>query len=191
MKNALRSEMKLKREALGIERRNIMSKSISRKFRDLDEYWDFKTALVYISFDSEVETWDLIADLLDDKKRVAVPVLAQDKCEIFAVEIKKFEPEKMQKNRFGILEPKNKNNVIALEDIQMVIAPGLAFDESGARIGFGRGCYDKFLEVLPKGVPVVALAFDFQVMPAGKIPKEGHDKEVDAVITEMRVIRCK
>jgi len=190
MKNALRGEMKLKREALGIERRNAMGKTIAQKFGDLDEYWDFKTALVYISFDSEVDTWGMIADLLDDKKRVAVPVLAEDKCEISAVEIKKFEPERMVKNRFGVLEPKNKNNVLAPDEIQMVIAPGLAFDESGARIGFGRGCYDKFLEALPKEVPVVALAFDFQVLPAGKIQKEGHDRDVNAIVTETRVIRC-
>lgn len=186
--------MKLRRESIDVEERRSKSSIISKKFRNLPEYWDVKKIMVYVSFGSEVETWGLIEDLLSDKKRVFVPVMGND-CAISAVEIRAFEPEKMVKNKFGVLEPRGGvKKAVPPRELDMIIAPGLAFDEKGTRLGFGGGCYDKFLHsllALPKKIPVVALAFDFQVLPAGKIPKEGHDKEVDAVITEMRVIRCK
>ncbi|MFH1225382.1 MAG: 5-formyltetrahydrofolate cyclo-ligase [Candidatus Diapherotrites archaeon] len=194
MKDALRSEMRLRRGSLDAEERRSKSSAISKKFRNLPEYWDVKNIMVYVSFGSEVETWGLIEDLLSDKKRVFVPVMGKD-CAISAVEIKSFEPEKMVKNQFGVLEPRGGvKKAVPPHELGTVIAPGLAFDEKGTRLGFGGGCYDKFLHelhALQKKIPVVGLAFDFQVLPAGKIPREGHDKEVDVVITEMRVIRCK
>jgi 5-formyltetrahydrofolate cyclo-ligase len=58
--------------------------------------------------------------------------------------------------------------------------PGLAFDKKGNRLGRGKGCYDRFLKRLPKKIPTIGLAFDFQILP--KIPAKTHDISVNKVI---------
>jgi 5-formyltetrahydrofolate cyclo-ligase len=68
-----------------------------------------------------------------------------------------------------------------------VLVPGVAFDASGTRLGFGAGYYDRFLAE-HEGVRI-APAYDFQVVD--DIPREGHDIPMDVIITEMRVIQCR
>ena len=68
-----------------------------------------------------------------------------------------------------------------------VLVPGIAFDRSGTRLGFGAGYYDRFLAV-HDGIRI-APAYDFQVVE--RIPREGHDIPMDVIITEKRLIRCR
>ena len=66
---------------------------------------------------------------------------------------------------------------------------GLAFDEYGNRLGYGSGGYYDRFPAPASGVPLVALAFELQILD--KIPVEPWDKQVDMIITEKRVIRSK
>jgi len=63
---------------------------------------------------------------------------------------------------------------------------GLALDEKGGRIGSGEGYYDRFIPRLAITTRKVALALEQQIVP--QIPIESHDKHVDIIITEDRVI---
>jgi 5-formyltetrahydrofolate cyclo-ligase len=91
---------------------------------------------------------------------------------------------------WGILEPKGEfYRPFPLEEIDVVIVPGVAFDERGNRLGFGRGFYDKFLRRLSERVSFVALAFELQVVR--RLPSQSHDVAVDYIITEKRIIKCK
>jgi 5-formyltetrahydrofolate cyclo-ligase len=73
----------------------------------------------------------------------------------------------------------------ALADADVVIAPALAVDTSGARLGQGGGWYDRALEHIRPGVPVVALVFPEELYDADvrPLPSERHDRAVDAVAT--------
>ena len=86
-----------------------------------------------------------------------------------------------------IMEPdQNKCKVVPIECIDIAIIPGIAMDEKGGRIGPGDGFYDRLIPELPATTRKVGLAIENQIIP--QIPMESHDKYVDIVITEDRVI---
>lgn len=68
------------------------------------------------------------------------------------------------------------------EEVSIVLAPALAVDRGGARVGQGGGWYDRALATLPDAVPVVAAVFDDEIIEAGVIPLEPHDYFIDGVI---------
>jgi 5-formyltetrahydrofolate cyclo-ligase len=70
--------------------------------------------------------------------------------------------------------------------LDIAIIPGLCMDEKGGRLGTGKGCYDRLIPDLPITTRKVGLIFESQMVPA--IPIESHDKHVDIVITENRII---
>jgi 5-formyltetrahydrofolate cyclo-ligase len=83
---------------------------------------------------------------------------------------------------FGIRHPKEEYiRPVGLNDIDLVIVPGLAFDKAGNRLGRGHGYYDRFLGRLPKDVPTVGLAFAFQILEDFP-PLEPHDLSVTTVL---------
>ena len=94
----------------------------------------------------------------------------------------------LKKNKFGILEPADTSKIFNKEDIDLVIMPGVAFDRSGNRVGYGGGYYDKFLCEMSSDIPTIALAYNIQILK--ELPSEKHDIKVDMVITEKETIKC-
>ena len=81
------------------------------------------------------------------------------------------------------------NNII---EVDLVIVPGLVFDEKLARYGRGRGYYDRFLCKLPKQTILIAIGYDFQLMShKWRLGLKSHDIKMDYIITEKRVIQKK
>ena len=84
-------------------------------------------------------------------------------------------------------EPEPRENVL---DVDLVIVPGVVFDEKRARYGRGKGYYDRFLDQLPKTTCVIAIAYDFQVLPyKWKLKLNEYDVKMDMIITEKRIIQ--
>ena len=163
------------------ESRLKKSSRIAKKLFLLKEFLKAKTILFYISFDGEVETLRMIKDAIQQGKRVAVPVIQQQTKEIFPSIVKDLDNE-LKSGPYGVLHPKEEYiRPIPLETIDLVIVPGLAFDSAGNRLGRGLGFYDRFLSRLPKDIPTIGLAFDFQVI--GDFPPlEPHDFSVSQVV---------
>ena len=87
---------------------------------------------------------------------------------------------------FGILEPTEMLPVIEPEQLDLILTPGMAFSPQGGRLGRGKGYYDRFF---PKTRGrVIGVCFESAVF--GQIPMEFHDRFMDAVITDSRVILC-
>ena len=81
------------------------------------------------------------------------------------------------------------NNII---EVDLVIVPGLVFDEKLARYGRGRGYYDRFLCKLPKQTILIAIGYDFQLMShKWRLGLKSHDVKMDYIITEKRIIQKK
>ena len=86
----------------------------------------------------------------------------------------------------GIPEPRGP--AVPPETLDALIVPGVAFDASGARLGYGGGSYDDWIQRIRPAAVVIGLAYPFQVM--GSIPTEEHDQRVHAVATPSGVHRC-
>ncbi len=75
-------------------------------------------------------------------------------------------------------------------DVDIVVVPGVVFDERRARYGRGGGYYDRFLEKIPKKTIVIAIAYDFQVLrPPWRLKLNEFDVKMDMIITEKRIIQ--
>ena len=87
---------------------------------------------------------------------------------------------KLIKNKYNILEPEVTNEIIFPK---LVLVPLLAFNESGFRLGYGGGFYDKYFSSQEeKDIIKVGLGFSFQKV--NQIPIESHDQKLDWILTE-------
>jgi 5-formyltetrahydrofolate cyclo-ligase len=180
-KKKIREEVLKKLENHKEEERLHKSSKIAKKLFLLKEFLKAKTVLFYLSFDGEVDTLRMIRDTIKQGKKVAVPVILREKREMFPSLLKDLDAE-LKIGPYGVLHPKEEYiRPIPPEIIDLVIVPGLAFDEAGNRLGRGMGYYDRFLSRLPKDVSTVGLAFDFQVIDDFP-PLEPHDLSVSKVL---------
>lgn len=178
-KKELRKEILHKRNNMLKDDVEKNSNVIIDKILSLDIYKQSKVVFVYMDFKNEVKTSEFIKHMLSEKKRVVIPYTDTLNTVLIPSEITK--EADLIKNSFGYYEPKNIVPV-ALEEIDLVIVPGVVFDKSLNRIGFGKGYYDRILSKLKPSAKKVAVAHDFQVLDS--IPKDEHDVKMDMIITE-------
>ena len=181
----MRREVLARRNDLPEKERLEKSKKIQERVFELEEFNLANTVMVYINFGSEVETKELIEKCLELGKKVAVPVTDFDEHNLDLVLFEDF--EELEENRVGILEPPlETGREVNTKELDLIIVPGIVFDEKGNRIGFGKAYYDEFLHTLKKKVPLIGLAFKFQVVE--EVPAEKHDVKMNKIVTEKKVI---
>ncbi len=164
------------------------SDSITKNLFSLHFIDEAKTVMVYSHFGSEPETKQIIDKLLHAGKKVVLPATLIEQKEILALYIDS--DTRLLENRYGIMEPlPTEEKTAKPEEIDVVIIPGVAFDEKGNRIGFGHMYYDKFLSDFKPRTMKIALAFELQIIEPFKA--ESHDIPVDLIVTEERIIECK
>lgn len=184
----MESKSQLRKRVLNV--RNNMSKedvkknsnAIMDKITSLDIYKQSKVVFIYMDFKNEVITSNLIKRMLSEKKRVVIPYTDSINTVLIPSEITK--ESDLKQNSFGYYEPKSILPV-NIEEIDLVIVPGVVFDKNLNRIGFGKGYYDKILNRLKPSAKKIALAHDFQVLE--DIPAEEHDVKMDMIITEKNI----
>ncbi len=137
----------------------------------------------YISFKSEVDTALIVQTTLSQNKNLYVPkVLSNEEIGLFKIH----SLNDLEKGIFGIREPSldfiNTSPVTDYKSLSLILIPGLAFDRSGNRLGFGKGHYDKLLVKLPKTCKKIGLAYHSQLFP--QLPSEPFDQKMDFVLTE-------
>jgi len=163
------------------------SAAIWERLSVLREFATAARLLVYVSTGNEVGTRGLIRQLLAMSRQVGVPRFEPAAQRYAASELHDFDAE-LTAGKFGILEPKPATiRPMALDQIDAVLVPGLAFDETGNRLGRGSGHFDRLLGQT-SGVKI-ALAFDFQVLDG--VPAEAHDARMDFIVTETRVVNLR
>ncbi|MEM2638228.1 MAG: 5-formyltetrahydrofolate cyclo-ligase [Candidatus Hadarchaeales archaeon] len=186
----LREKKKAEREALTFEEVLEKSRKIKEKLFSLPEFKSAKTVAFYVAKEEakEVRTQEMIVETLELGKKVLVPFVVGNEIEF--TEISGLCD--LQPGTFGILEPRIEiRKKISLEQIELVVVPGIAFDLKGRRIGYGKGFYDRFLSRLfsvNPNVCVVGLAFEMQLVE--NIPNQkSADVPVKILITEERILR--
>ena len=187
-KKVLRTAYLEKRNQMSPEKRKEASKRIKEWVFANKRFKAANTVFIYASYKSEVETKEIIQGALRLGKRVALPKVHGTR--MFFYEIKSW--EELFPGYQGILEPQNTDKEpIVPSDNHVMIIPGAVFDRKGNRIGYGGGYYDQYLDRIADTYGYqpycMALAFACQISPK-KIPLEEHDKKMDCILTERRVI---
>lgn len=163
-----------------------ISRQIVSRFMDLPEYATAKTVMFYVDVRSEVRTRHDLANALLTGKRIVVPYCVDGELELFHLEAM----DELTVGMYRILEPREELRSVAekhvsVEELDLIMVPGVAFDRRGGRTGHGKGYYDKLLEHARFDTPLVALAFECQMFP--EIPMQSHDIFMDKVVTESDV----
>lgn len=178
-KKMTRNTIKEMRLALKKEEVKERSEACVSKVLQFPELLEARTVCVYMPAGNEIDTSEIIRYCKENGKRLAAPRVSGDTMDFYY-----FTDEKdMEQGAYDIWEP---TGTEAVEDEEsLVIMPGVAFDLSCNRIGYGKGYYDRYLSAHPR-MKKVALAYDFQIV--GRIKREVHDVRPDMVVTESRVI---
>ncbi len=186
-KKELRVIMKKKLAGMGDDERREKSAAILARVLKSKAYKKSETVLAYASFGAEVATDGLLERVLKDGKRLALPRLNPFDNTLVIHDVTDLATQ-LNVNKFNIREPRANLPVLDLKQIQLILVPGLAFDEYGNRLGRGLGCYDKLLVDAESKTKIIALAFDLQILDEFEIPADFNDLPVDLILTESRRI---
>lgn len=178
-KQFLREKFKSVRRSMTPLQKEEYDRLILERLASLYQYRCSSLILTYVSKDIEVDTINLIKRVLSDNKRAAVPRCRAETREMDFYEIESL--DQLEEGYFGVLEPDPARcpRVTDFSD-SFCIVPGLAFDSSGFRLGYGKGFYDRFLQEYDG--PTAGLCYSSCVR--WKLPVGKYDKTVDLVVTE-------
>ena len=162
------------------------SSIITNKLLQMDCIKKAKTIMLYLDFNNEVKTDDLINKLISLKKIVASPITLKEEKKLIPTQITDLK-NGVKIGAYNIREPKpDLSRIIDISDLDVVIVPGVAYDNNCYRLGYGGGFYDRFLENLKPDSKTIGIAFDLQIFD--EVPKEPHDAQLDFIITESKII---
>ncbi len=160
--------------------------AIESRLFEFANFLEATIVLLYINRPGEVATERIIKKCFDLGKMVILPSFDSETFKVNLMKVGDFDTDLVSGPR-RILEPDGKKcKAVPIECIDIAIVPGIAFDEKGCRLGTGEGHYDRLIPDLPVTTRKVALTMEEQMVP--QIPMESHDKHVDIIITDERII---
>lgn len=187
-KRSLRREIRARLEALPPSRFAEAGLAIRDALRGLESYRAAKVVLAFLPMPHEIDTVPLVDSVLSEGKVVGVPRIEGERLAFVPLDRAWRD---WPRDRFGIPEPPADAPELRLDELAMgptlVLAPGLAFDRAGGRLGRGKGFYDRFLASLdamsprPGAVTVFGACLEEQLIEA--VPLDERDRRVDAVIS--------
>ena len=183
-KARLREQALAARRALTGDEVRAKSAAIARHLETIPCFRHARALLTYAaSKDNEVDTLPIIAGALARKLPVFVPIMAPRRALCWS-HLRAI--EHLRPGLFGILEPPLEHRRYTnIPQPRVCLVPGLAFTRDGHRLGYGGGYFDRFLEQFT-GISI-GLAFSDQLVEA--LPLNEHDRAVDFVVTEDRVLK--
>ena len=180
-KQQIRLEISDKRKALDTQWVETASKRIVENLQTLEAFQSARTVALYMAMSGEVDLDAPILKCRELGKRSCIPAF---NTETKVYEMAEITPEtEFITGHYGIMEPLSPA-LFPMEQVDLAIVPGVAFDRTGNRLGRGGGYYDRLLDGFSG--TTAAVAFDFQIVPS--IPVEPHDKPVDTLVTEIKII---
>ena len=180
-KSALRREVLAARDALAPETRAAAGAQITRQLLALDAWNSARCVLAYLNFGSEFETTALLENARAAGKAICLPRVDRGERTLAIHRVDDINND-VQAGVWGIREPRPGCPSVALEAIDFVLVPGVAFTPRCERLGYGGGFYDALIARFAQRPPLVAAAFGVQMR--ARIPLSGRDRNVDLVITE-------
>ena len=180
-KSRFRKQLLDARDSLSLDFIKIASNRIRDNLRKIESYRQAKTIGAYYSIGSEVQTQDLLQEILNQGKELALPRVVKD--EIVFKKISSF--SELEPGNFSVMEPKERCEPVKKFDI--ILVPAIALTHDGYRLGYGFGFYDRYLH--GKKSKKISLTYAKQVVKA--FPHDSHDVKMDCIVTEDEVIYAK
>ena len=181
-KTEIRREIAGRRKALTEAFKETSSAAIINRLAESRWFAASSTIALYMYFGGEVRLDALFPICWEQARRTCIPVYNATRK---LYEMAEITPDTtFIEGHYGIREPRS-YRLIPMSDIDLIAVPGVAFDQSGNRLGRGGGFYDRMLSGCP-GYKI-AVAFDFQIYP--EIPTEPHDLPVDAILSEIKTLK--
>ena len=166
-KALIRKEMINLLKSFDFTDKSHQSQKIITKLLESELWKSAKTVALYMPQEFEFDLHPLFEQ---DDKQIVIPKTLAERHMIFA----KYDKNDLERTKFGILEPKSKNEVVP----DLILVPGLAWNKEGYRIGFGAGYYDRYLTSFSG--QTVSLCYDFQHKD---FHPEPHDISIGEIFT--------
>ncbi|MBD5559816.1 MAG: 5-formyltetrahydrofolate cyclo-ligase [Clostridia bacterium] len=175
-KQHIRNRIKEERSHLSPEFVSEKSQQVYERLIALPQLEQADCVLTYADFSNEIQTGAVTGWLLYHGKKVCLPVIEDHT--MYAV---RYAGAPLSQGSFGIEEPHfDRQEVVNPAVISVVLCPGVAFSREKARIGFGKGYYDRFLAQAPQAFKI-GLAYDFQVLAS--VESGPHDIPMNMIVT--------
>lgn len=186
-KETLRERMRELLRALTPEEVQQLSGAAARRIVASPFFRDATTVMIYLPIPGEVDVTSIALRCFQQGKTVCVPRMDWKQRRMTAVEIRGFN-DAFEQRRFGVREPVS-GRPVPIEEINLVLAPGLAFDTAGRRLGRGGGFYDRFLSMpLERRLTRTTCGVCFDIQIVDTVPTDEHDQKVDVVATDRRLV---
>lgn len=188
-KRALRREMSAARTALPESECRARSEAACAQLLALPELAGLggagaKTVAGYVAARGELDPAPVLTAAAANGAVVALPRVATGAPRL---RFHRADAGPLRPGRFGLREPAATAPEISVDELDVVIVPGLAFDAEGRRLGFGGGYYDGAFGASSKRAALIGLCYDFQIVE--RCPAGDGDVPVDLVVTDAGVLR--
>ncbi|QRV76392.1 5-formyltetrahydrofolate cyclo-ligase [Ceratobasidium sp. AG-Ba] len=193
-KAALRKSVLNVRSLLSAAQIKSSSEAITKKLLESSEFQTSTSVSCFLSMEGEVDTDGIVRSALDSGKTLYVPRMngrVINMLRVYDVQ----DLDSLEAGKWGIREPSptrdgsERQEALQNGGLDLIVMPGVAFDRNLARLGYGRGYYDRFINSyaekygeaqIPK---LVGIALDEQIVESGSIPMESHDRSLHVIIT--------
>lgn len=160
---------------------------ITARMMSVDKLLAADTVLLYASFGSEVDTWNLAEMLIKKGISVAFPRCGEGNSMTFHIVGSLRDLRNSSGGKYGICEPDTDLLQPEITCRTVCVVPGLAFTEKGGRLGYGGGYYDRFLA---ENSGIFTIAPAYEAVLADELPTEEHDIQINTIVTEERLVLC-
>lgn len=167
--------------AISSEQRMIQSGQLRDRLESLKIWREARTIFAYAALADEPGLDELLAAAITSGRQVALPRFDEATSSYQAVAVRDWSRDLVAAN-FGVREPKPGGLVVPWKQLDLVLVPGVAFDRRGARLGRGRGFYDRLL--VDCAGHRCGVGFDVQIAEA--VPEEAHDRRMNSILTPTR-----
>ncbi len=171
------------RKSLSATEVEAMSGIIQRTFMACREFEEAEIVALYVPVHNEVDTSRVLKESLIRGNSVLLPAVRGDGLDFRQIS----DLASFQRGEFGIMEPDCNCPVWSPREADVIVVPGVAFDLSGRRVGYGKGYYDRVLHTLEGTGKLVGFSYELQLV--ADISTEPHDVRMDMIVTEKRVVR--
>ena len=176
-KEKIRNYIRQRKQVVTETDKSLDAQRVFDKIELMSEFEEAHTVLLYWSMPDELPTHNFIVKW-SKRKQILLPVVKDDD-----MLIKPFSgKEDLKRSTFGIWEPDSQKEYMS--QIDLVIAPGIAFDKNKSRLGRGKGYYDRFF--VNKRIVKIGIGFDFQLLES--VPTQQYDIKMDKIITPSFII---
>jgi 5-formyltetrahydrofolate cyclo-ligase len=177
-KSEIRSQIRALKKQLSEADKCAAATQAFARVEKLEAFIVARKVLLYHSLPDELPTHAFLQKWGREKQLFLPRVKGDD------LEILPFNPARLAVGAFNIEEPEG-NDVVPVSDMELIIAPGVAFDHAGNRIGRGKGYYDRLLH--DATAPIIGVGYDFQLLDEA-IAADPHDVAMDMVVTPSQCV---